>query len=313
MEKYINEVLGLRVIIKDYKKDLPYFISNSVEIKSMIIEDESLLLIKIIDKNIIFSNYIKILNNITNITSTETVLLMDEISSYQRKSLVINNISFIVVNSQLYIPSLGILFKERILKNKHITKMSYNGQLVLLYIIYSPCDDIKQSLIAEQLNMSLMNTSRAINELEQLNLIKVNKNGRNNVISRVYTHRELFNKSMQYLKSPVTNKIYVNSNIVKGKMAGICALEKLTMLDNDFLNTVAISKSESKKININEIKCDSIDGNLLEIEIWGYDPNCLSKDDVVDPLSLYLSLKDTEDQRVKIELEKLGEDIWHMD
>ena len=41
------------------------------------------------------------------------------------------------------------------------------------------------------------------------------------------------------------------------------------------------------------------------IEIWKYAPELLAKDGVVDRLSLYLSLKDSEDERIQIELEHL--------
>ena len=41
------------------------------------------------------------------------------------------------------------------------------------------------------------------------------------------------------------------------------------------------------------------------IEVWRYNPMLLAKSNVVDPLSLYLSLKTNEDERVRIELKNL--------
>jgi hypothetical protein len=45
------------------------------------------------------------------------------------------------------------------------------------------------------------------------------------------------------------------------------------------------------------------------LEIWKYDPmlliNNLEKNDLVDPLSLYLSLQNNHDERIKMELDKL--------
>jgi hypothetical protein len=45
------------------------------------------------------------------------------------------------------------------------------------------------------------------------------------------------------------------------------------------------------------------------VEVWRYDPRLLSKTETVDKLSLYLSLKDNEDERVQIELENLMNEI----
>lgn len=42
-----------------------------------------------------------------------------------------------------------------------------------------------------------------------------------------------------------------------------------------------------------------------EIQVWKYNPKMLSTEGVVDKLSLYLSLKDNEDERIQIELERL--------
>lgn len=41
------------------------------------------------------------------------------------------------------------------------------------------------------------------------------------------------------------------------------------------------------------------------IEIWKYSPELLSDTDLADPLSLYLSMKDIEDERIENSLEEL--------
>lgn len=43
----------------------------------------------------------------------------------------------------------------------------------------------------------------------------------------------------------------------------------------------------------------------MKIEIWSYSPDLLSESPVVDPLSLYLSLRNSEDERVQQQLETL--------
>ena len=41
------------------------------------------------------------------------------------------------------------------------------------------------------------------------------------------------------------------------------------------------------------------------VEVWKYDPRILAEDGKVDMLSLYLSLRDTEDERVHKEVNQL--------
>jgi len=45
-------------------------------------------------------------------------------------------------------------------------------------------------------------------------------------------------------------------------------------------------------------------GGDMEIEIWKYDPELFAREGVVDPLSLYLSLKDTKDEPFQMALEQ---------
>ena len=61
-------------------------------------------------------------------------------------------------------------------------------------------------------------------------------------------------------------------------------------------------------IRNSEIKTDNKYGTY-RIEIWRYDPKLLTHSEVVDKLSLYLSLVNHEDERVQIELDKLIADI----
>jgi hypothetical protein len=42
-----------------------------------------------------------------------------------------------------------------------------------------------------------------------------------------------------------------------------------------------------------------------EIEIWNYAPELFAKKGIVDPLSLFLTLKNTEDERIEMVLDNL--------
>ena len=67
----------------------------------------------------------------------------------------------------------------------------------------------------------------------------------------------------------------------------------------------AITREDLKKKNI------TTNNHFGEnkIEIWRYSPFFLTKGHYVDKLSLYLSLKNNDDERIQIELENLINDI----
>jgi hypothetical protein len=44
------------------------------------------------------------------------------------------------------------------------------------------------------------------------------------------------------------------------------------------------------------------------VEVWRYDPKLLGNNNIVDILSLYLSLRDTSDERVHKEINQLMKD-----
>jgi hypothetical protein len=49
----------------------------------------------------------------------------------------------------------------------------------------------------------------------------------------------------------------------------------------------------------------------VRIEIWRYNPQLLTDTDIADPLSVYFSLKENQDERIQIELEHLiNEKSW---
>jgi len=51
------------------------------------------------------------------------------------------------------------------------------------------------------------------------------------------------------------------------------------------------------------------DADTITVEVWSYDPLILAGDDFVDRLSLYLSLRETSDERIEAALNELLETL----
>lgn len=47
------------------------------------------------------------------------------------------------------------------------------------------------------------------------------------------------------------------------------------------------------------------DTNVIEIEIWNYDPGICTTNEIVDKLSLVLSFRDNNDERIEIACDKI--------
>ena len=78
------------------------------------------------------------------------------------------------------------------------------------------------------------------------------------------------------------------------------------MLSADKYKSFAMSSETYKEFKREHkiIGEDERFGNI-KLEIWAYDPITLSKDYLVDPFSLYLSLKNDPDERVHISLNEM--------
>jgi len=55
------------------------------------------------------------------------------------------------------------------------------------------------------------------------------------------------------------------------------------------------------------IEVPAQDPDASEVEVWSYPPVLFAEDGIVDPLSLYLSLKEDHDERTETALEEMME------
>lgn len=83
--------------------------------------------------------------------------------------------------------------------------------------------------------------------------------------------------------------------------SGVNALSAYTMINGDDKHCYAMPKETLKSLDITYNKTFGEN----EIQIWRYAPKLLSRTGTADRLSLYLSLKENDDERVQIELERL--------
>ena len=97
-------------------------------------------------------------------------------------------------------------------------------------------------------------------------------------------------------------------------MAGLEALAELSMMNSPGHPVRAISLKQFKKEEFEIItNSDMIkDQNLVELEIWDYNPKQFTESARVDLLSLYASLKEDKNERVEQALDEvLRGETWY--
>ena len=170
MKKYLNDVFGLCVKIEkwDGMKKLPLYLRNKREYFVLYMGDEQSILMKNNSDDFNISRLEKEMQEIENYSEMPVILWIEAVSTYQRNSLVKNRISFIIPNSQIYVPQWGTCLRELCAaKRKKVEKLSATTQYILLYFIYQQKHEEKsQSELARYLNVSAMNVSRAVLELQ---------------------------------------------------------------------------------------------------------------------------------------------------
>ena len=119
-------------------------------------------------------------------------------------------------------------------------------------------------------------------------------------------------KSKKYLNNPVSKTIYLkNKDSVENKwVSGFSALSEKTMLmANENELCFATNKEAAKKINKLEI-FDNLYYEVyggIKLEIWSCNPGLLTKNNIVDDISLILSMPNVTDERVEKMIDEIKE------
>lgn len=318
MKKYLSDIFGINVKIENWdgKIQLPLYLRNKRAYYMLSFGERKSILMKNESGFFNVTSFKKEIREIEKYAKMPVILWLDTISTYQRNALIKSRISFIVPNSQIYVPEFGMSLKEfcmRAEKREKRDKISAMTQFLLLYFIYQKKQEKKsQSEIAKCLNMSAMNVSRAVQELQELELLIAHRQGTHKMIEAVACGKELYQLSSEYLQSPVQKKIYVSSqqyNMIL-PMAGETALAKKSMLNDPKCMVYAMDKKRLKEIPQEAIvKPQFVLGNdYVEIELWKYNPSAYVMDGMVDVVSLVQSLKDVDDERVEMQIEEIMEE-----
>lgn len=234
------------------------------------------------------------------------VFALESVASYNISRLTHAKVNFIVPGKLIFIPSLLIVLSE--LKNSTKTmpkKMPPVAQMLVLYHIETrTIDGLNTSQIAELTGLAYPTINVALRWLKLNNIIALVGSKQKHVqiaLSKI----ELWNKSLPLMSSPIERIIFTDTKPAGSLMAGETAMGHYTMLAEPATPIIAIDKTVAKE---NAAIMNKQYGDI-KVEVWKYSPALLSDDGWIDRLSLYLCMKDSEDERIQLECDTLIEQM----
>ncbi|MFO7930839.1 MAG: hypothetical protein R6U97_05495 [Desulfosalsimonas sp.] len=124
--------------------------------------------------------------------------------------------------------------------------------------------------------------------------------------------RRFWEKALVYLKTPVKKLLWANDPIDRELLlAGESALAEYSMLASPGQPVYAISEKKWKTMEKEKIFQEArySEEAGVQLEVWRYDPRLFAEGNAVDPFSLYLSLKESKDERIESAIEEMMENI----
>jgi len=254
------------------------------------------------------------MEQIREILQLQPVYVFDKVDTYTRKRLVQNRTAFIVENKQMYIPFLLIDFEEKKTSKEIKKNLTPSAQCILIYhLLVESLNNRNLKFIAETLTYSKMTITRSVKELEEFGLCELERS-KDKKIRFVKDAKEIWITAQTIMKSPVKKRVWVeeirmNQDLLIG---GISALASYSNLSKDRQPTYVINTELYKQLQRNH---NLIDENIrygqIAVEILKYDPKILViNKNIVDPISLYLSLQENEDERIQQALEQMMDELW---
>lgn len=310
--EYLKKVLGINV---EYENNiqiyLPNYLISRYEVKKALLDGQPVFFLYLKTDLEQITAVKKHIWQMKKIESIPVVLVMKQMTFYQRENLIKEKIPFIVENKQIYIPFMGVYLQERcdaeIIERRELLP---SAQMLLLYFIYQNTSEIIASQAAKDLKLTATSISRASKQLEQMELMKTRKQGIQKIIFSELEPRELYETAQEVMVNPVKKCVYIPKDMKPCNLlkSGESALAEYSMLNSPLVGVYA-TDSITKW---NEVMTNRLQNSNLQValELWRYNPVRLAKGNVVDPLSLALSLKNEEDERIEECVEEMLDTLW---
>jgi DNA-binding transcriptional ArsR family regulator len=244
------------------------------------------------------------------------VLVLEAVPAALRRRLIETRIAFISPGRQFYLPEAFLDLREIFSSERERPgeKLSPTAQLIVLGALQGhDMNEANLTQLADRFRTAIMSMSRALDELEALELTTRHQVGRQRRLRLRYDGAMLWHAAEGFLQSPLRKSRVITVHIPEGQapLAAESALARYTMLAEPRIECRAVLAAFWKRIAADwDLEPASVyDENRIEVQTWTYDPLILAENGVVDRLSLYLSARLDPDERVAQAAEQLLEPL----
>jgi len=331
--QYIQETLGIQPtvnpLVNSDLERLPMYINEAYKLYLGNLFNTDIILAELKNEDeLSIQQTEKQVQQIKKLLNRKVVVVLEKIQAYNRKRLIEKGINFIVPGKQLYMPDLLIDLRESFVhpktKQQNETLLPSAQFLLFYHIIHRhqkwKLEEQSFKEIAQKLGYTPMAITNAIENLKYHDLVEVEgekekfirfRNDRNQLWNSAYGQNLFVNP---VLKTVFVDKLPQDLFLLQSNAS---ALPEYTDLNPSRQEYFAIEKTvfyglqkSNALVNPNEYE------GKYALEVWKYNPKTLVDElpntrSVVDPLSLYLSVKDSRDERIEMALDQILEKfIW---
>ncbi len=317
-EQYLSDLLGIKVASQPWglQDSIPFFLKERYLFYEIILMDHPyVIMINNGDDEVAPMELCKHMEKVYEKWKATCVYVHTTISSYNRKRLIEHRVPFVIPGNQMYLPDLGIDLRERFSKTRSkVLLFSPATQAAVIYFLTNrKMDKVTPSVLARQLNVSIMTMSRALDELEDAGVVEIERKGRERIVHIPKDKKALWEKTRGFMRSPTKRSRFfqkkheIPDNFIA--LAGLSALSHYSMLQSPSIPEYAISHKKFNEVEFYEL-VESVEEADCSLQIWSYDPVLFAQNGVVEPFSLYLSLQsEALDERVESALDEMMEGI----
>lgn len=319
--EYLENALGFTVRLEPYHTSLPMYIKETYALHRCWLNGREILLaILKPHQEFVVGRTSKQIDFLEQKVGLKVVLVSRIMTALDRKRLIGRGVNFIVPGKQLYLPALMMDLQESF-DQEPVTpgiKLLPSSQLILFYhILYGkqdPLTGISLKMIAEKLGYTQMAITKAVENLQALGLCIIDDSRKEKKIIFSPTIPGIWQKARPLLVTPVLKTVYVDVRpALLSLHSNLSALPEYSNMNFPRQEYIAIGRNhffdlhrQGKLINENDKE------GTYCLEVWKYDPRKLAAGKTfVDPLSLYLCLQNSKDERTLLALENIEKKfIW---
>ena len=309
----LADMLGVNVVSEPWGDtgDVPYYLNELYNFRKVVMDGIPCIFAEPRGQAPTIPSVTKHFAFISSTSNIPVVLRINGLSNERRKALIEARVPFVAFG-QVYLPFMGIILQKGLYNEpKTREKLMPSAQMLLFSYLYQSNRKLYTGLMADKIGVSAMQITRAVRQLNKLNLVEVYKEGVQVVIEGKTNHRALFESATPHLLDPVSEILYVrrDESVRCLPLAGLSALSEMTMLAESVPQTYAYY-SKTDKLHGESSLIDP--EKQVRVEVWKYTPTVLyAHKNTADPLSVVVSLRDERnDERIEQAIETVLREVW---